>query len=110
MAFIRHDVPTMTNDSDRGVLLDPTAGRHLWSMGMLMTIKASGGETGGTCSAASVRALLKDMISAESQDAPLSDVSLTRMLADQGIVVARRTVSKYRGMMKVPPAELRRQV
>ncbi|MDB5802400.1 MAG: polymerase sigma-54 factor [Rhodocyclales bacterium] len=67
-------------------------------------------ETGGTCSAAAVRALLKGMISAESQDAPLSDVSLTRMLADQGVVVARRTVSKYRGMMKVPPAELRRQV
>ncbi|HEX5125405.1 MAG TPA: RNA polymerase factor sigma-54 [Rhodocyclaceae bacterium] len=67
-------------------------------------------ETGGTCSAAAVRALLKEMISAESDDAPLSDVSLTRMLADQGVVVARRTVSKYRGMMKVPPAELRRQV
>jgi RNA polymerase sigma-54 factor len=67
-------------------------------------------ETGGTCSAAAVRALLKGMISAEPQDAPLSDVSLTRMLADQGVVVARRTVSKYRGMMKVPPAELRRQV
>jgi RNA polymerase sigma-54 factor len=67
-------------------------------------------DTGGTCSAAAVRALLKDMISGESQDAPLSDVSLAKMLADQGIVVARRTVSKYRGMMKVPPAELRRQV
>jgi len=67
-------------------------------------------ETGGTCSAAAVRALLKGMISSESQEAPLSDVSLTKMLADQGVVVARRTVSKYRGMMKVPPAELRRQV
>jgi quercetin dioxygenase-like cupin family protein len=50
MALVRHDVLTMTSDSDRAVLLDPTAGRHLWSMGMLMTIKASGGETGGTCS------------------------------------------------------------
>lgn len=67
-------------------------------------------ETGGTCSAAAVRALLKGMISSEQEDAPLSDVSLTRMLADQGVVVARRTVSKYRGMMKVPPAEMRRQV
>ncbi len=65
-------------------------------------------ETGGSCSAAAVRALLKEMISAESQDAPLSDVSLTKMLADQGVIVARRTVAKYRGLMKVPPAELRR--
>ena len=66
-------------------------------------------ETGGKCSAAAVRALLKDMISAEDRGDPLSDVSLTRMLADQGVVVARRTVTKYRGLMKVPPAELRRQ-
>jgi len=65
-------------------------------------------ETGGSCSAAAVRALLKEMISAESQTAPLSDVSLTKMLADQGVIVARRTVAKYRGLMKVPPAELRR--
>ncbi|MFT4173321.1 MAG: RNA polymerase factor sigma-54 [Rhodocyclaceae bacterium] len=67
-------------------------------------------DTGGKCSAAAIRALLKEMIDAESADAPLSDVSLTQMLADQGVIVARRTVSKYRGMMKVAPAELRRQV
>jgi len=36
--------------------------------------------------------------------------SQLRTGTDQGVVVARRTVSKYRGMMKVPPAELRRQV
>ncbi|GAA4327950.1 RNA polymerase factor sigma-54 [Pigmentiphaga soli] len=65
-------------------------------------------ETGGKCSAAAVRALLRDMIASENRDDPLSDVSLTRMLADQGVVVARRTVTKYRGLMKVPPAELRR--
>lgn len=66
-------------------------------------------ESGGSCSAAAVRALLKEMISAESSDEPLSDVSLTRMLADQGVIVARRTVAKYRGLMKVPSAELRRE-
>lgn len=66
-------------------------------------------ESGGSCSAAAVRALLKEMIEAESADNPLSDVSLTRMLADQGVIVARRTVAKYRGLMKVPAAEMRRQ-
>ncbi|WP_235837844.1 RNA polymerase factor sigma-54 [Chitinasiproducens palmae] len=65
-------------------------------------------DSGGTCSAAAVRALLKEMISAESSDAPLSDVALAKMLADQGVIVARRTVAKYRRLMKVPPAELRR--
>jgi len=69
-----------------------------------------GTESGGTCSAAAVRALLKEMIAAENASDPLSDVSLARMLAEQGVLVARRTVAKYRHLMKVPPAELRRQV
>ena len=69
-----------------------------------------GTESGGTCSAAAVRALLKEMIAAENTHDPLSDVTLAKMLADQGVLVARRTVAKYRHMMKVPPAELRRQV
>ncbi|AXF17064.1 RNA polymerase factor sigma-54 [Paraburkholderia caledonica] len=69
-----------------------------------------GTESGGTCSAAAVRALLKEMIAAENTRDPLSDVTLAKMLADQGVLVARRTVAKYRHLMKVPPAELRRQV
>ncbi|MGF6965047.1 RNA polymerase sigma-54 factor [Paraburkholderia sp. WC7.3g] len=69
-----------------------------------------GTESGGTCSAAAVRALLKEMIAAENTHDPLSDVTLARMLADQGVLVARRTVAKYRHLMKVPPAELRRQL
>jgi RNA polymerase sigma-54 factor len=69
-----------------------------------------GTESGGTCSAAAVRALLKEMIAAENTRDPLSDVTLARMLADQGVLVARRTVAKYRHLMNVPPAELRRQV
>jgi len=69
-----------------------------------------GTESGGTCSAAAVRALLKEMIAAENTRDPLSDVALAKMLADQGVLVARRTVAKYRHLMKVPPAELRRQV
>ncbi len=67
-------------------------------------------DTGGACSAASVRALLKEMIEAEDAQAPLSDVSLAKMLAEQGVIVARRTVAKYRGLMRIAPAELRRQV
>lgn len=67
-------------------------------------------ETGGTCSTTAVRALIKELIAGEDTTAPLSDVTLTQMLAKQGVIVARRTVSKYRTLMKVPPAELRRQL
>ncbi len=65
-------------------------------------------DSGGTCSAAAVRALIKELIDAEDPAMPLSDVALTQQLASSGIVLARRTVSKYRGQLRLPPAELRR--
>ncbi len=65
---------------------------------------------GGTCSAATARALLKEMIAAEDTRAPLSDVVLRRRLAEHGVVVARRTVTKYRQALKVPSVELRKRV
>ncbi|KAA0890746.1 RNA polymerase factor sigma-54 [Pusillimonas sp. ANT_WB101] len=64
--------------------------------------------SGGTCSAGAVRALIQEMIDAENPKEPLSDVTLASQLAREGIVVARRTVSKYRAQIKYPPAELRR--
>lgn len=66
-------------------------------------------ESGGSCSAAAVRALIKEMVDAEDPAMPLSDVALCQQLAANGILLARRTVSKYRGQLRVPPAELRRQ-
>jgi RNA polymerase sigma-54 factor len=48
------------------------------------------------------------MIDEENPSEPLSDVVLASRLAREGIVVARRTVSKYRTQIKYPPAELRR--
>ncbi|HWK71701.1 MAG TPA: RNA polymerase factor sigma-54 [Burkholderiaceae bacterium] len=64
--------------------------------------------SGGTCSAVAVRALIQEMIAEENPQAPLSDVMLASKLAREGVVVARRTVSKYRAQIKYPPAELRR--
>ena len=65
--------------------------------------------TGGLCSATSVRALMRDLLDEECAQRPLSDVLITEQLGMQGICVARRTVAKYRNQMKVPPAELRRK-
>src|SRR5690606_4863301 len=65
-------------------------------------------QSGGTCSAGAVRALIQEMIGDEDPKSPLSDVVLTHKLEREGIVVARRTVSKYRAQIKIPPAELRR--
>jgi len=52
--------------------------------------------SGGSCSATAIRALLREFIAAEDRHNPLSDVQLTELLADRGVKVARRTVTKYR--------------
>lgn len=66
-------------------------------------------DTGGTCSATAIRALIKEMIGTEEQGLPLSDAQLAQILAEQGIQVARRTVTKYRTQMQLPSVEIRRQ-
>jgi RNA polymerase sigma-54 factor len=53
--------------------------------------------------------MIRDMIEAESPVDPLSDAQIARQLARQGYSVARRTVTKYRQMMKLPAVEKRRR-
>jgi len=65
-------------------------------------------DNGGACSATAIRALLREMIANEKPQDPLSDAQLARLLAVQGLRVARRTVTKYRTLMRVPSVELRR--
>jgi RNA polymerase sigma-54 factor len=65
---------------------------------------------GSACSGTAIRGLIKDIIEAESPDAPLSDAEITRQLAQQGLVVARRTVTKYRQMLKIEAVDRRRRV
>lgn len=65
-------------------------------------------ETGGVCSATAIRALLKQLIAAENPQKPLSDSRLTDILGEQGIVVARRTVAKYRESLQIPAANQRK--
>jgi RNA polymerase sigma-54 factor len=64
--------------------------------------------SGGSCSATAIRALLRDFIAAEDRRNPLSDVQLTGLLADRGVKVARRTVTKYRRSMQLPAVDFRR--
>jgi len=54
-----------------------------------------------------VKVLLKQIVSNEDQRRPLSDNQLARELAKRGVFIARRTVTKYRAEMGVPPVELR---
>jgi len=65
-------------------------------------------DNGGACSSTAIRALIKQMIAAENGIKPLSDGQLAEELGQQGIVVARRTIAKYRESMQIQPANLRR--
>jgi RNA polymerase sigma-54 factor len=64
---------------------------------------------GSACSGTAIRGLVKDIIAAELPDAPLSDAEITRQLAVQGLVVARRTVTKYRQLLKIEAVNRRRR-
>ena len=65
-------------------------------------------ENGGAASATAVRAVMKELIAAEDPRAPLSDAELARLLAQQGLRVARRTITKYRALMRMPSVDVRR--
>ena len=65
-------------------------------------------ENGGAASATAVRAVMKELIAAENPQAPLSDAELARLLAQQGLRVARRTITKYRALMRMPSVDVRR--
>ncbi len=65
-------------------------------------------ETGGAASSTAIRALIKQLIGAEDPKNPLSDSRLAELLGEQGIVVARRTVAKYREALKIAPVAMRK--
>jgi RNA polymerase sigma-54 factor len=67
-------------------------------------------ETGGACSATAIRALIKQLVAAEDAQKPLSDSKISQILGQQGIVVARRTIAKYRESLHIPPVNLRKSL
>lgn len=67
-------------------------------------------EAGGEASSTAIRALIKQLVAAEDPKSPFSDSKIAEMLAEQGMVVARRTVAKYREALKIPPVNLRKSL
>ena len=67
-------------------------------------------DTGGACSATAIRALIRQLVGAENPKAPLSDSRIAEILGEQGIVVARRTIAKYREALQIPPVNQRKAI
>ena len=63
----------------------------------------------GEQSSTAVRAKIRKLISQENAQKPLSDNQLAKILGEEGIKVARRTVAKYREAMKIPSSSDRKK-
>ena len=67
-------------------------------------------ESGEEVSTREVKKILTDLIGAESKKRPISDQKLTDILNEKGYNIARRTVAKYREMLNIPVARLRKEL
>ena len=64
--------------------------------------------TGEGMSNTSVKDMIADIFKAEDPGKPLSDQEVVLMLSERGIVIARRTVAKYRAELNILPSNLRK--
>lgn len=67
-------------------------------------------KTGGSCSSTAIREIIKQLVDEEDASNPLNDSRMSEILAQQGILVARRTVAKYRDLLHILPVNLRKSI
>ena len=65
---------------------------------------------GEAIASASVQQKIKKIIDGENSKAPYSDLKIAHMLESDNIHIARRTIAKYREMMKILPSSKRKQI
>ena len=66
-------------------------------------------DAGGAASSTAIRAMIKSLIAEEDTNEPLTDSRIAELLGEQGIIVARRTVAKYRELANIALVNLRRR-
>jgi RNA polymerase sigma-54 factor len=67
-------------------------------------------EAGETVSAKAIQTLIKQMIQSESAEKPLSDGDISTLLNNEGYQIARRTIVKYREILRIPPVHSRKKL
>ena len=65
---------------------------------------------GGECSSTAIRAVIKKIIASENLRKPLSDSKIAKLIEEQGIYVARRTIAKYREALGIAPSNERKSI
>lgn len=72
------------------------------------SLNSSVGE--GKHSARSIQDRIRQLVSAEDAVEPLSDQQIVDLIQKEGVQIARRTVAKYRKVLRIPPADRRKKV
>lgn len=68
------------------------------------------GRDGTEMSSTAIRAKIRKLVAQEEADKPLSDSRIADILSQEGVLVARRTVAKYREAIGIPPSSERKRV
>ena len=65
---------------------------------------------GGSASSVAVKEKIRSLIEAEPKGKPFTDQKVVEKLGEDGVLIARRTVTKYRKELRLPPASRRRKL
>ncbi|MEW6571719.1 MAG: RNA polymerase factor sigma-54 [Nitrospirota bacterium] len=85
-----------------------SCGHGIFSFRYLFSSALHGG--GGSVSSTSVKNIIRKLIAEEDSRKPLSDQHIADMLRKNGVVIARRTVAKYREELGIPSQTQRRKL
>lgn len=83
--------------------------RGTFSMKSFFSVSIAASDDGEAKAAAAVRGLVKEIVSGEDPKRPLSDEVIARLVSRKGVKLARRTVAKYREMLRIPSSAERRR-
>jgi RNA polymerase sigma-54 factor len=86
------------------------SGRGVFELKFFFSAALQNTEGGEAHAAESVRDQIKAMIEAEAPNAVLSDDHIASALSRNGVVIARRTVTKYREALRIPSSVERRRL
>lgn len=67
-------------------------------------------DQGEDVSTKEIKNILKNVIQEENKKKPLTDDKLMQKLKEEGYIIARRTVAKYREQLDIPVARLRKEI
>jgi RNA polymerase sigma-54 factor len=84
--------------------------RGIYELKFFFSSRAAAEKGSADISSAAVQEKIKELIEKENPQKPLSDQALCNALKDGGVEVARRTIAKYRELLGIPAASMRKKL